>query len=60
MNPFVDVYINSSYKLSDNLSIRLDMNNILNRYNERYFMYPELGYNLLTGIRWIFWNEKKW
>ena len=54
MNPFVDVYIHSSYKLSDNLSIRLDMNNILNRYNERYFMYPELGYNLLTGIRWIF------
>ena len=54
MNPFVDVYIHSSYKLSDNVSIRLDMNNILNRYNERYFMYPELGYNLLTGIRWIF------
>ena len=54
LNPFVDVYIHSSYKLSDNVSIRLDMNNILNRYNERYFMYPELGYNLLTGIRWIF------
>ena len=54
MKSYINVFLDGSYKISDNLDFNFNLNNILNRYNERFFMYPELGYNLLTGIRWIF------
>ena len=54
MNEYINLYVNSSLKISDSLNFELHINNILNRYNEMYFMYPQLGINLLTGIKWKF------
>ena len=54
MKPFIDIYFNSSYSLSKNIDLNLKVNNILNRYNERFFMYPELGTNFVVGVKWIF------
>ena len=54
MKSFIDIYFNSSYSLSKNIDLNLKVNNILNRYNERFFMYPELGTNFIVGIKWIF------
>ena len=54
MKPFIDIYFNSSYSLSKNIDLNLKVNNILNRYNERFFMYPELGTNFIVGVKWIF------
>lgn len=54
MNEYINLYVNSSLKISDSLNFEFNINNILNRYNEMYFMYPQLGINLLTGIKWKF------
>ena len=54
MKSFIDIYFNSSYSLSKNIDLNLKVNNILNRYNERFFMYPELGINFIVGVKWIF------
>ena len=54
MKSYIDIYIESSYNISDNEKLNINFNNILNRYNERFFMYPELGFNFITGIKWIF------
>ena len=54
MSDYINLYLNSSFKISDSLNFEFNVNNILNRYNEMYFMYPQLGTNLLTGIKWKF------
>ena len=54
MKSYVNVFLDGSYKISDNLDFNFHLNNILNRYNERFFMYPELGLNFLVGIKWVF------
>lgn len=54
MKSYVNVFLDGSYKISDNLDFNFNLNNILNRYNERFFMYPELGLNFLVGIKWVF------
>ncbi len=54
MAPYINLKLNSTYKLSDKLSIHLNIDNILNRYNEIYYMYPEIGINLLSGLTWKF------
>ena len=54
MKSYIDIYIESSYNISDNVQLNINFNNILNRYNERFFMYPELGFNFIAGIKWIF------
>ena len=54
MNEYINLYFNSSLKISDSLNFEFNVNNILNRYNEMFFMYPQLGINLLTGIKWKF------
>ena len=54
MKSFIDIYFNSTYSLSKNIELNLNVNNILNRYNERFFMYPELGINFVGGIKWVF------
>ena len=54
MSDYINLYLNSSLKISDSLNFEFNVNNILNRYNEMYFMYPQLGINLLTGIKWKF------
>ena len=54
MKSLVNIYTNGSYKLNDNVNINYTINNILNRYNERFFMYPELGLNFTVGIKWLF------
>ena len=54
MKSLVNIYTNGSYKINDNVNINYTINNILNRYNERFFMYPELGLNFTVGIKWLF------
>mgnify|MGYP001169031691 FL=1 len=54
MKSYINVFLDGSYKISDNLDFTFNLNNILNRYNERFFMYPELGLNFLVGIKWVF------
>ena len=54
MKSFIDIYFDSSYEISKNLNLNLSINNILNRYNERFYMYPELGINFVGGIKWVF------
>ena len=54
MKSYINVFLDGSYKISDNLDFNFNLNNILNRYNERFFMYPELGLNFLVGIKWVF------
>ena len=54
MKSYINVFLDGSYKISDNLDFNFHLNNILNRYNERFFMYPELGLNFLVGIKWVF------
>ena len=54
LKSFVDVYFDSSYEISKNVNLNITINNILNRYNERFYMYPELGLNFVGGIKWVF------
>ena len=54
MDPYINLKLNSTYNISDKLSVHLNIDNILNRYNEVYFMYPEFGTNLLSGLTWKF------
>ena len=54
MTSLVNIYTNGSYKINDNVNVTYSINNILNRYNERFFMYPELGLNFMVGIKWLF------
>ena len=50
INDYVNLYLYSNYKLNNKISFELDINNILNKRNEYYFMYPELGFNAMVGI----------
>tara|TARA_Y200000002_G_scaffold372909_1_gene371293 strand:+ start:829 stop:2514 length:1686 start_codon:yes stop_codon:yes gene_type:complete len=54
MDSFINLKLHSKYHISEKLSIHLNIDNILNHYNEIYFMYPELGTNLLSGLTWKF------
>ncbi len=54
LKSFVDLYFDSSYEISKNVNLNITINNILNRYNERFYMYPELGLNFVGGIKWVF------
>ena len=54
MDPYLNLKLNTNYDISEKLSVHLNIDNILNRNNEIYFMYPELGTNLLSGLTWKF------
>ena len=38
MKSFIDIYLDSSYEISKNLNLNLSISNILNRYNERFYI----------------------
>ncbi len=54
MNSYIDVYLESLYNISDRFEFSFNLNNILNRYNERFFMYPDLAINFMGGVKWYF------
>jgi len=54
MNSYIDIFSNISYQVSENLNVYIKVNNILNRYNERFFMYPDQGTSFMVGINWNF------
>jgi len=54
MNSYIDVFSDISYQVSENLNVYIKVNNILNKYNERFFMYPDQGINFMAGIKWKF------
>jgi len=54
MNNIINLNLSSSYELNDNINIHLNIDNILNNYNELFFMYPQLGVNVMSGLTWKF------
>ena len=54
MNSYIDIFSESSYQFSESLNVYIKVNNILNKYNERFFMYPDQGINFMLGIKWNF------
>jgi hypothetical protein len=54
MNSYIDIFSESSYQISESLNVYIKINNILNKYNERFFMYPDQGINFMLGIKWNF------
>ena len=54
MSSYIDIFSDMSYQVSDNLNVYIKINNILNRYNERFFMYPDQGTSFMGGIKWNF------
>ena len=54
MNSYIDIFSESSYQVSESLNVYIKVNNILNKYNERFFMYPDQGINFMLGIKWNF------
>jgi len=54
MSSYIDIFSDLSYQVSDNLNVYIKVNNILNRYNERFFMYPDQGTSFMGGIKWNF------
>ena len=54
MNNIINLNLSSSYELNDNINIHLNIDNILNKYNELFFMYPQLGANVMSGLTWKF------
>ena len=45
-----DLSFGGSYRLTDNIGVFLDFNNVLNNTRERWLDYPMLGVNILGGI----------
>ena len=54
MNSYIDIFSKTSYEFSESLNVYIKINNILNKYNERFFMYPDQGINFMVGIKWNF------
>ena len=54
MNNIINLNLSSSYELNDNINIHLNIDNMLNNYNELFFMYPKLGANVMSGLTWKF------
>ncbi|TNE60580.1 MAG: hypothetical protein EP344_06945 [Bacteroidetes bacterium] len=45
-----DLSFGGAYRLTDNIGVFLDFNNVLNNTRERWLDYPMLGVNILGGI----------
>ena len=54
MNNILNLNLNSFYQINENVKIHFNIYNILNNYNELFFMYPQLGTNVMTGLTWKF------
>jgi len=49
MDNYVNLFLNSEYELNNKIILELNIKNILNKKNEYYYMYPELGFNVMLG-----------
>ena len=49
MDNYVNLFLNSEYELSNKIILELNIKNIINKKNEYYYMYPELGFNVMLG-----------
>ena len=49
MDNYVNLFLNSEYELNNTIILELNIKNILNKKNEYYYMYPELGFNVMLG-----------
>lgn len=54
IDPFVNLALNFTYKISPEFNLTLELNNLLNRKNYRWFEYQEMPLDLLFGLiyRW--------
>ena len=54
INPFVNLALDFTYKISPEFNLTLELNNLLNRKNYRWFEYEEMPLDLVFGLiyRW--------
>ncbi len=55
IEPFANLFVGADYKVSSNLKITLDVNNILNRNNYYFPEYKTVPFDVLVGIEY-FWK----
>lgn len=46
-----DINIGVHYQVSPNVALFADLNNILHNRNQRWYLYPQLGFNGMLGIK---------
>jgi hypothetical protein len=46
-----DISLGATYDVTKNIGIFLDLNNITNTSNTRFFRYPNFGFNVLVGVK---------
>jgi outer membrane receptor protein involved in Fe transport len=51
LKPVLDIGGNAEYQIVPRLGAFLQVNNILNNDNERWYGYPVLGLNIFGGLR---------
>lgn len=50
LNMLFDLNLGGRYQISNNFALFLDINNIINNKNERWYRYPQFGINFMGGI----------
>lgn len=48
--PLYDLNFGVEYNINKNFGLFLDLNNVLNTKRERWFRYPQFGFNLMGGV----------
>ena len=46
-----DISLGATYDVTKNIGVFLDLNNITNTSNTRFFRYPNFGFNVLVGVK---------
>lgn len=54
LKPIIDINLGASYKFNDQLSLSLDINNLIHRYNDLYYGIQSRGINFLASVRYRF------
>lgn len=48
--PMIDLNLGATYRINENFSGFIDVNNLLNNRNQRFYRYPQLGINFMVGV----------
>ncbi|MCO5233866.1 MAG: TonB-dependent receptor [Chitinophagales bacterium] len=54
LSPQVDINLSVNYQLNKNIGIFMELNNILNNKNARYYLYDRYGFHGIGGVKVIF------
>jgi len=50
LSPLLDLNVGGTYRINDNFSLFLDVNNLLSSNYQRWYRYPQLGLNVIGGV----------